>query len=593
MKKIMSLTPLGCWDFASVLLPALILWSNGLLTHALWGLDTYPFDADSGMRLAFLTWDIQTRHSILANVLVPLFGAPDGASLHWTLPYDLLVTMMAALPACFVGWHQAFIDAVWGLNLVTDIFLMMATRSLCRSTGLGCHAVWACMIVSVSPSIVQYSCSSGMNHHIFMVALMVWALSRTIAFTRRPTAPEAILCASAITLAAWESMEAVPMVVVCSAIIVVMAYLRGAQWQTGKVALVSAFLILPVAALAFDPGTHGFWAMDADRFSLIHVMGFAAAALLVVVAHKGRNVRWQMAIPIIGILAALIALPLAEVFLHAYHDLFPSKEVNQEFWAHVGELLPASTNPTYEKLVWLPSGPGLIAGLWLCWRKRKTRAALGVASYCAVLFALTVLANQHERMALLPSVLASVPIGVVISQAVRSFLVDGLLWQRSVVIAGLVALCMVYSNIEQAQKAAASTQSNYLGCQFGPIAAREIRAILPEGSVILSDISGQGADDLLMRDGASYPELAAGYHRAIAAIDDGVTFFSSRDNAVLKDIALRRHIAAVSVCRARAHFQGSVIDRVQKGQLPWMKESKAGSSPSEILYLVNKDILSK
>lgn len=624
----------GSFEIIAIALSAVLVLLQGLGVHYASMRDGLPEDPDSDMRIALLGWSLNHGRGIWMDHLTPILNAPYGASFHWTLPYDATVVGAAWLWAhlhgvAIVDWKCAIIQSAPALNTVIALLLTSGMVFWCRAAGLGRYAVLACALMVASPALETYSAPQFVSHHQFMYMLLVWQMVFSFSFWRRPSAGTAVLASLSVILSTWETMEALP-VAGLSGLMFLLAALRG---ECVREAISRADLrvrVLPFGVLAavlcsvplgiqfLDPSTHGVWALDPDRFSLVNVRLFAtlgACALEIALLRLVTSRAWSLGATAVWVVPVIVVV--GKQYVERLKLLFPDALANRLYWTHVGELMPVFTNHATMMSDMALQVPVLCGLAWFIMvQARELRRKNGLAeqrdaywvwlSLAGFLVVADVMAFQHCRSACVSAIFSAFAGVVVVSQILRQVQErwPGISWKVhcALPIMALLYLCAAIAGQTRINQKYLASQMVALShtkvgqhpiadrnCRFGPLAAGQITAHLPPGSIILTDeVSGSGSTDLLMR--TNMFALPGGYHRNQQGVADSVRSYYTPDWSYMEHVVRARHVAAVSFCRSMETLKpkASIYGDVAAGNIPrWLIKANFGNSTDEELFVVN------
>ena len=391
-------------------------------------LDGVLIDPDGYMRLARVTQLWQDGNWF--DSLVTRIGPPDGLTLHWSRPFDLLLLLGALLAMPLLGFEAGLYW--WGvvlgplLQVVTVIALLWAAAPL-LSRG------WRCLLAFLivpQPAIFRAFAVGRPDHHGVQILLFVLLIGLTLRLIFDPTRRRTAIWAGAISaFAVWISVESILPVALSIAAL-------GLAWLFGDPralrALVNhgaAALAVVVAALLVERGGGAFDSVVSDRLSLAHVAIFAVnlgfwLTMAGVARYAGAgNLVTRGATAALGALAglALLWMALPGLFANPIHNgdpLYLAKHM-----IYIEELQPLIRFPespggdwvraVTRPLLWL--GLALIAGPWLIYRIWTTPTGGGGAERLAWIYlglgaALFLpLAARQARWAFYPEVFLLIP----------------------------------------------------------------------------------------------------------------------------------------------------------------------------------------
>ena len=387
-------------------------------------LDGVLIDPDGYMRLARVTQLWQDGNWF--DSLVTRIGPPDGLTLHWSRPFDLLLLFGALIAAPLLGFEAGLYW--WGvvlgplLQVATVIALLWASAPLLSRA-------WRCLLAFLfvpQPAIFGAFAVGRPDHHGVQILLFVLLIGLTLRLIFDPARSRAAIWAGAISaLAVWISVESMLPVALSIAAL-------GLAWLFGEPRALRALLIhaasalvAVVVALLIERGGGAFDSVVSDRLSLAHVAIFAVnlsfwLAMAWVARYGGAgSLGLRGATAALGALTglALLWLALPGLFANPIHNgdpLYLAKHM-----VHIEELQPLVrfpdspdgdwTRAVTRPLLWL--GLALMAGPWLIYRIWSASGAERLAwIYLGLGAAIFLpLAARQARWAFYPEVFLLIP----------------------------------------------------------------------------------------------------------------------------------------------------------------------------------------
>ena len=523
-------------------LPVLIGFAMALLGYPEFTVDGLTVDPDTQTRIAFLA--AQLEHGTLTDYHFMRSGAPGGMQLHWTLPFDLLCTLLAAPMAAFEGWHAALLHAALACGPLGYLCLCLAVLWLVRSAGMWHAAPWALLPMAFCSAVDNYAVPGRMNHHLFTVAAATAALAASVAMVRRPGIPRALAAAGMAVLAAWQSVEALGTVAAALGLAVLAS--TAAASGPARRAFLAYAAALPLAGglvLLLDPDPAGLLALSTDRLSALTVAGLLAAGILAaaapVIAGRGHLAR---RCAILAAAAGAAALPLGWLALRHLPLVLGDPDAMAYFW-YVGELRPAWSSPGFALMAACPGLPAMLLAGWTAWRRRPGPARTALVLCCLVLAADLAMSALHARMDPYQVALGSAVLGC----GARAWACRWLRDPRGQVVdrafAAVAAAACVVTLVSGARAVAAPGAAPET-CTLGRDVAANTQALLPPGAVVAVGI--QQGPELLARTGLR--TIAGPYHRDVEGIHDLAEVFGGTDPEVARRILVRRGAAGLLNC---------------------------------------------
>ncbi|MHA1151456.1 MAG: hypothetical protein ACTSQ7_02110 [Alphaproteobacteria bacterium] len=348
-------------------------------------LDGVLIDPDGYMRLARVAQLWQEGNWF--DSLVTRIGPPEGLTLHWSRPFDLLLLIGALLASPMLGFEAGLYW--WGVVL-GPLLQAVAVIALVWAAAPLLSRAWRCLLAFLfvaQPGIFGAFAVGRPDHHGVQVILFVLLIGLTLRLIFDPTRARAALWSGAISaLAVWVSVESILPVALSIAAL-------GLAWLFGEPRALRALVIQAIsilaallAALLIERGGGAFDSIAIDRLSLAHVAVFAVnlgfwLAMAWVARHGGAgklagNLIVRGGAAAVGALAglALLWLVLPGLFadpMDSGDALYLAKHM-----IHIEELQPLIRFPdspdgdwagaVTRPLLWL--GLALMAGPWLIYR---------------------------------------------------------------------------------------------------------------------------------------------------------------------------------------------------------------------------------
>jgi hypothetical protein len=533
--------------------------------------------------------------------ILPALSAPDGLSLHWTRPLDILILGPASVAMRFgvdartaILWSGTWISPV--LHLVAVLLGVWATRPLWPGMG-----AWiAGLLLLGSGAVVSYSVAGRADHHTLLLVAALLTLGAGLrAAVDEDRAGQAWLAGAAGGFGIWISPEA---------LLTVAPLLAGfglgwlITWDGRRVALQGAriaaglALVLAIAVATERPMAE--WGLaEPDKVSVQHLaIAIAAGACFLLAAPLGLLVPW-VRLPVGLLLAGAAGYGL----LSQWPDMLLGSLGGADAGAmalllpNVQEMQPlrfgtrAQISDALMALGLVPLAAlalllGMEYGGWV--RSGRWRAALIVG---LALLVSTAAALMAVRFAL--DLAAPAAIG-----AAGLLILTGRLLQGAAryVIGGIFALLLFALPLGAGLLVAGDPPvAPAQGCPVAPL-ARFLAADppAPAASVMFADNPNIGPE-LAWR--TPYRQVAAPYHRGGAALLDLRRVFAATDDAEAAAALARRQVRLVLVCRDAPNLgspwpAASLRRRLLAGEVPdgWSTVPLPSEvSASYMLFLLN------
>jgi hypothetical protein len=273
--------------FAGTILGLLVLMGSGRITARGWfglfllgaglnilvGLPGWPgvfagnlVDPDSYMRLERLLQGVAQGH--LVNI-VARDDAGAGVMVEWSRLLDLLLWVMAAPLAVFLGWRQALFAAGVALGPLGVGCLGLAL-AFAASRFSAAKYLWAAPVAAaLLPGLQCFAAPGVVHYHILLLAL----IASTVGLTARAWNGDtgwAFLAGISGGFAIWLTPETMPFVLMAFAALC----FRWTQSPIGAAlaACGAGFFDVLGFALAIDPPSGGYGVAEIDRVSLVYVV---------------------------------------------------------------------------------------------------------------------------------------------------------------------------------------------------------------------------------------------------------------------------------------------------------------------------------
>ncbi|WP_374655066.1 hypothetical protein [Dongia sp.] len=367
-------------------------------------------DTDAYMRLIRVEelWQSGDWYQTITSSL----GAPDGLSLHWTRPLDILILAPAmVLNLAGMAIDRAIYWSGVAISPIMQFLACLAAASAARPLWER-HGAWrvAALMMLFNGAAVTYSVAGRPDHHSLVLLLTVLAIGQTIAATLDPWNTRRAFRAGAWAAAAiWVSPEAM---VGAAPILVTFGLLwllakpgpEGRQWLVVGRYFCLGMAAITLLAITIEQPPENWLKAEYDKVSILHLLIALTVCLDFRIAEAIAWTGWRRVIGAGGVAilsGAALALifpgfylgPLGgvtdqtvRIFLDDVKEMSPlwplNREVTDQFFGIIGNSLAA-----------LPVIPYC---LWQ-WRGRATYPA-------AVLLTLTYLtallgALLHQRLA--------------------------------------------------------------------------------------------------------------------------------------------------------------------------------------------------
>ncbi len=556
-------------------------------------------DTDAFMRLIRVQ-ELWVSGNWYQNVTSTL-GAPEGLSLHWTRPLDVLILLPALL--LHLGGMAMERAVYWSgaaLSPVLHFATCLAAASVARLIWER-HGAWriAALAILFNGAAISYSMVGRPDHHSLGLLLAVIAAGQTMRAVLDPETPRRSWLAGAWSAAGiWVSPEALIGVAPC-------LITFGILWLTDKSddptqpsarwARLGRFFCLGMAAVVLlailiEQPPSNWLVPEYDKVSILHLVIVLTAAADFRLAEA---LRWKglPQVAMAGLIAVLSAFGLALLFPHFY--LGPLGNITDQaakvFLDDVKEMSPLwPTSAVRADQFFSMIGNSLAALLvipYCLWRWRGTppfRAALFLSlSYGVALIG----ALLHQRLA--------VPLGAygaLLGCGLFSIVAEFAERKRPLTrITMRVAACMMVVFVGQIWMIFSTPPEGNAfvqACEPKPV-AEWLNANHP-GIVTPGPKGAQRHTPIILTESINYtPDLAyrtdyrfvgGPYHRGIDDITDMFNAATGTDDASVHEIVARRQATFVLICIKEVpkaigeSAPDSLYHRLLKGQPPaWLQ----------------------
>ena len=490
-------------------------------------------------------------------------NAPFGDELHWTRPLDLLLIVMAAPLAPFVGFHDALFSAGVAVSPLVHLAAAFAVN-WAGTPWLGAKRARLASIVFLGQVVVFLQVLPGQaDHHSLQLLVLIVELGlllRIFDSTDRSHSSRLALLGGAVAgVGIWISAETtIVAALAVSALgiawlrqIVPAATLR--RYAVGMIAIV-------VLAIITERTPTGWLDVEYDKVSLPHLAaGLSVLAVAISLAWIERRAmpprsRAGFALLAAGLPAAVLLLAFPGLLLGPTADADP--RLGPLWIDFISELQPLF--PTdLRALGWLlvAIGQALVAlpvALALTWRTRHAKEWASWMTLTLFVVGYVGLALWHVRFAPFASVPLAL-IGADILGRSRDW-AAGLRWLllRRVAWPVTAPLFVVGFTVGGALIISASTNGRVEASEVPRCDLRAVAHALEQqpgasGAIVVAHIDH--GPELLYRTDAAI--VAGPYHRNAAGILDVFDFFSATDTDESRRIAEARDARFVLFCDTR------------------------------------------
>ncbi len=245
-------------------------------------------------------------------------NAPDGLALHWTRPLDLVLIILAAPLAPFLGMAKALhlagvvlsplTHAVAGLALIWAVTPLLGRWGACL----------AAFLTLAQPGVMKPAGAGAADHHLLLVMLGLLLAGFVIRSLRAPTPGHgAALGAGLIAaLGAWVGTE---MFILLGLALVIagLAWLAGEageaeDWRRGH-RMSLAFALGLALAMIIERGPGGLAEIEYERLSIVHLtlagLLLACTSILGVLQTRSARLAGAAVLAIVGMAVMVWLFP--------------------------------------------------------------------------------------------------------------------------------------------------------------------------------------------------------------------------------------------------------------------------------------------
>ena len=346
----------------------LFLLSAGL--NILVGLHDWPLvlggslqDPDSYMRLLRIEQGIRAGH-LLTNVAGDQSGA--GVMVEWSRLLDIIIWLLAAPMAPFIGWHKALFAAGVALGPLGVGCLGVSLAWAVEPFSLRRHLWAAAAAAALLPALVAVALPGVVHYHIALLALIALTAGCVLRALREDRW-FGFLAGVAGGFAIWMTPETMPFVLMAYAALA-LRWLKTPNAATLMATGAGCFDVLAVG-LFVDPPADGYGVPEIDRLSLVYVaLGLillASATMLSRIPPKPWRGKLGVLIMALPLLGWIIAFPGV---IEGPAGLLPRQEAHA-FFTFIQEQM----RPTGLDLIvfLLPGTWAVLYAAWRAWQERK------------------------------------------------------------------------------------------------------------------------------------------------------------------------------------------------------------------------------
>jgi hypothetical protein len=260
-------------------------------------------DPDSYMRLLRIEQGIRAGHLV---IVVARDDSGAGVMVEWSRLLDILLWLMAAPLALFIGWHKALFAAGVALGPLSVGALGAILAWAVEPFAARAYLWSAPLAAALLPGMLTFAAPGVVHYHILLLAL----IALTAGFAARAWVDDrgtAFLTGVSGAFAIWLTPETMPFILMCFAALM----LRWAWVRIGAVLVYCAagFFDVLTLALAFDPPEGGYMDPEIDRLSVVYLIlaMLLLAGTAILWRYESRFTRWRAPFGL-GFMAVLLGI---------------------------------------------------------------------------------------------------------------------------------------------------------------------------------------------------------------------------------------------------------------------------------------------
>jgi hypothetical protein len=200
-------------------------------------------------------------------------NAPFGTVIHWTYPYDFLLTILHAPLKWWISDEKISLSfaGAWS-SAIPCLLAMLALYKF------GCHlrdraaGIALAMLYIGGPVVLGYSNIGRADHHSLTMMVTIFFLVATYFQTIQPRVRQAILTGFIGGWALWTAPETVPAIVAAIGLLLWWRWLRAQDMIQSDWLIGGTMTGIAMIGLWLDPPYDGLWSPDTDRLSIVFVV---------------------------------------------------------------------------------------------------------------------------------------------------------------------------------------------------------------------------------------------------------------------------------------------------------------------------------
>lgn len=550
----------------STFIPWLIIFGLWAVLHAMLGqtvaapvFDGELLGPDGYMRLVRigeLQGGIGWYESLIARS-----NAPYGDALHWTRPMDVIILMIATLASPFTNDAQALFFAGAVTSPIVAFFACIAMAWAARPVLGRDRALLAVFIFLLQPGVLSYTMLGRADHHSLQFVAFILCIGATLRLLAdRRSVRNAIVAGITYGAALWVSIELLLLVGLCQATLAVVWLWRDRLFTRNQVIVGGAFLATTLVSLIIERPISGWFDIEYDRLSIVHVaLAAIVAGFWLALYHNGHHsvdATLRSRITMAGIAGVasfgMFGILFPDFFAGPFATVDPRiLPIWHDQVAELKPLVPTDMKSLGRFLFFIGAGlPCLIFLGFILWRERTHPATLRWAFLTLVLGVYFVLSLKHLRFAPFTEIASAWALAEVVGRLMA--------WSEHI--------------LTGARQFAVKCGATFFIILGALMSGTFVLAVTPDKAVdtvqpecevaniagLLNDRDGLGAKptvvgglldhgpEILYR--TSHSVVGAPYHRNGDGIWDSYRLLASTDDAESQAIAQRRNIGIIVIC---------------------------------------------
>lgn len=562
----------------STFIPWLIIFGLWAVLHALLGhtvaapvFDGTLLGPDGYMRLVRIG-ELQGGTGWYES-LIARSNAPYGDALHWTRPMDVIILMIATLATPFTDDAQALFFAGAVTSPIVAFFACIAMAWAARPVLGRDRAILAVIILLLQPGVISYTMLGRADHHSLQFVAFILCIGATLRLlAERRSVRTSVAAGIVYGFALWVSIELLLLVGLCQATLAAIWLWRDRVFTRNQIILGGAFLATMLVALIVERPITGWFDIEYDRLSIVHVALAAIVTGYWLALYQNGHDRSDATLRTRMTVAGITGVASLGVFGLFFPDFFagPFASVDPRIlpiWhdqvAELRPLVPTDMKSLGRFLFFIGAAPLCLIFLGvLLWRERTHPASLRWAFLTAVLAVYFILSLKHLRFA---------PFAEIAS-----------IWA----LAEMVGRLMKWSEhvLTGARQFAVKCGATFFIILGALMSGTFVLAVTPDKAIdekhpecevaniagLLNDRNGLGAKptvvgglldhgpEILYR--TSHSVVGAPYHRNGDGIWDSYRLLAATDDAESQAIVERRNIGIIVICPSVAERRFYIDD---------------------------------